>query len=104
MKIVRLKSCAARENPNHHENRKKLMVELGLNDIGIEANSSKIGKDWASVIFETDTGDVLHVDLTYGENGNLGISVILASHSDQSTHYSKYLEMDCSTGSVVNES
>ncbi|MFN5240436.1 MAG: hypothetical protein ACK5WC_00235 [Aphanizomenon sp.] len=110
MKIVRLKSCAARENRNHPENGKKLMAELGLDSSAIEETSSQIGKnlgkEWASVIFETDTGDLLHLDITYREKGkNLGIAFVLAPHSGEITHhYSKYLELDCETGSVVKDS
>jgi len=80
MKILEIESCEIRQNPNH-----LLMGE---------------GKDFASIVFKTDEGNSLYIDLVNRNNGNLRIDIILSPQPTGKT-YTKYIEINTENGTII---
>jgi len=100
MKIIKIETCELRENPNHPANMGKLLKEL--NEKTGQLKEIDEGKDFVSVVFETDEGNRLYVDLTYRKNGNLGMDIVLTPQPTGKT-YAKYIEIGVENGRIIKD-
>lgn len=94
MKITKIESCQIMENKNHPS----FYKSRGISPPEIKIDTG--GKDFVNIVFETDEGNRVYVDLTYRKNGNLGIDIVLTPQPTGKT-YSKYIEIETESGKTI---
>lgn len=87
MKIVKIENCQIRENPNW-----EIMNE---------------GKQYVNLVFQTDQGNQIYVDLAYTREGTLKIDlilmpVLLIPDGIVKTYYKK-IEISVHDGSILKD-
>ncbi|MBI2487365.1 MAG: hypothetical protein HYW01_10505 [Deltaproteobacteria bacterium] len=80
MQIVKIESCQVRENPNFEK--------------------MKEGREFVSVIFLTEQGNHIYVDLAYTAKGTMKIHILPIRHGNNKT-YDKTIEIKLSDGTTV---
>jgi hypothetical protein len=80
MQIVKIENCEIRENPNFEK----------MNE----------GSEFVSVIFLTEQGNHIYVDLAYTTKGTMKIHILPIRHGSNKT-YDKTIEIKLSDGKTV---
>lgn len=81
MQIVKIENCQVRENPNFEK--------------------MKEGREFVNVIFQTEGGSHIYVDLVYTTKGTMKIHILPIRHGNNKT-YDKTIEIKLSDGKTVS--